>query len=142
MLGYYKKPEQTAEVIVDGWFHTGDYGYMNKKGQLLITGRKKNIIVLDNGKNIYPEELEKYIYTLPYVKDAVVYDSTDGDKLILCAEIFADGELLGDADVNADVCRVLSELPSYKQISKIVMRDTEFPKNASQKIVRGKIEKK
>ena len=142
MLGYYKKPEQTAEVIVDGWFHTGDYGYVNKKGQLLITGRKKNIIVLDNGKNIYPEEIEKYIYTLPYVKDAVVYDSQDSDKLILCAEIYADTELMGDADVNADVCRVLAELPSYKQISKIVMRDTEFPKNASQKIVRGKIEKK
>ena len=142
MLGYYKKPEQTAEVIVDDWFHTGDYGYVNKKGQLLITGRKKNIIVLDNGKNIYPEEIEKYIYTLPYIKDAVVYDSMDGDKLVLCAEIYPDTELLADADVNADVCRVLSELPSYKQISKIVMRDTEFPKNASQKIVRGKIEKK
>ncbi len=142
MLGYYKKPEQTAEVIVDGWFHTGDYGYINKKGQLLITGRKKNIIVLDNGKNIYPEELEKYIYTLPYVKDAVVYDSTDDGKVVLCAEIYPDLELLGDADVNADVHKVLSELPSYKQITKIVMRDTEFPKNASQKIVRGKIEKK
>ncbi|MBQ8808642.1 MAG: AMP-binding protein, partial [Clostridia bacterium] len=142
MLGYYKKPEQTAEVIVNGWFHTGDFGYVNKKGQLLITGRKKNIIVLDNGKNIYPEEIEKYIYTLPYVKDAVVYDSTDEGKLILCAEIYPDPELMGDADVNADVCRVLSELPSYKQITKIVMRDTEFPKNASQKIVRGKIEKK
>ena len=142
MLGYYKKPEQTAEVIVDGWFHTGDFGYVNKKGQLLITGRKKNIIVLDNGKNIYPEEIEKYIYTLPYVKDAVVYDSTDEGKLILCAEIYPDSELMGDADVNADVCNVLSQLPSYKQISKIVMRDTEFPKNASQKIVRGKIEKK
>ncbi len=142
MLGYYKKPEQTAEVIVDDWFHTGDYGYVNKKGQLVITGRKKNIIVLDNGKNIYPEEIEKYIYTLPYVKDAVVYDSKDGDKLILCAEIYPDPELMGDADVNADVCNVLASLPSYKQITKIVMRDTEFPKNASQKIVRGKIEKK
>ena len=142
MLGYYKKPEQTAEVIVDGWFHTGDFGYINKKGQIVITGRKKNIIVLDNGKNIYPEEIEKYIYTLPYVKDAVVYDSTDEGKLILCAEVYPDSELMGDADVNADICRVLAELPSYKQISKIVMRDTEFPKNASQKIVRGKIEKK
>lgn len=142
MLGYYKKPEQTAEVIVDGWFHTGDYGYVNKKGQILITGRKKNIIVLDNGKNIYPEELEKYIYMLPYVKDAVVYDSTDDGKVVLCAEIYPDPELLGDADINADVHRVLAELPSYKQINKLVLRDTEFPKNASQKIVRGKIEKK
>ena len=142
MLGYYKKPEQTAEVIVDGWFHTGDYGYVNKKGQILITGRKKNIIVLDNGKNIYPEEIEKYIYMLPYVKDAVVYDSTDDGKVVLCAEIYPDTELFGDADINSDVHNVLSELPSYKQINKIVLRDTDFPKNASQKIVRGKIEKK
>lgn len=142
MLGYYKKPEATAEVMVDGWFHTGDYGYINKKGQILITGRKKNIIVLDNGKNIYPEEIEEYIYTIPYVKDAVVYDSTDGDKLVLCAEIFPDKELIGDSDINADVHKVLSELPSYKQITKIVLRDEEFPRNTSQKIVRGKIEKK
>lgn len=142
MLGYYKKPEATAEVLVDGWFHTGDYGYINKKGQILITGRKKNIIVLDNGKNIYPEEIEEYIYTIPYVKDAVVYDSTDGDKLVLCAEIFPDKELIGNSDINADVHKVLSELPSYKQITKIVLRDEEFPRNTSQKIVRGKIEKK
>ena len=142
MLGYYKKPEATAEVIIDGWFHTGDYGYINKKGQLVITGRKKNIIVLDNGKNIYPEEIEEYIYTIPYVKEVVVYDSKDEDKTILCAEIFPDEELIKDADVNADVCKVLAELPAYKQIGKIVMRDEEFIKNSSRKIVRGKIEKK
>lgn len=142
MLGYYKKPEATAEVLVDGWFHTGDYGYINKKGQLVITGRKKNIIVLDNGKNIYPEELEEYIYTIPYIKEVVVYDSKDGDKTILCAEIFPDEELIKDADVNADICKVLAELPAYKQIGKIVMREEEFIKNSSKKIVRGKIEKK
>lgn len=142
MLGYYKKPEETAEVIKDGWFSTGDYGYVNKKGQIVITGRKKNIIVLDNGKNIYPEEIEEYIYTLPYVKEVVVYDSTDGEKLILCAEIYPDNELLGDADVNADICKVLSELPSYKQIGKIVMREEEFVKNSSRKIKRGEIVKK
>ncbi len=142
MLGYYKKPEATAEVIKDGWFYTGDYGYVNKKGQLVITGRKKNIIVLDNGKNIYPEELEEYIYTIPYIKEVVVYDSKDGDKTILCAEIFPDEELIKDADVNADIHKVLSELPAYKQIGKIVMREEEFIKNSSKKIVRGKIEKK
>jgi len=142
MLGYYKKPEESAEVLKDGWFFTGDYGLINKKNQLVITGRKKNIIVLDNGKNIYPEEIEEYIYTLPYVKEVVVYESTDDGKTILCAEIFADGELLGNADVNADICRVLSELPPYKQIGKIVMREDEFVKNTSQKIKRGEIVKK
>ena len=142
MLGYYKKPEQTAEVIKDGWFSTGDYGYINKKGQIVITGRKKNIIVLDNGKNIYPEEIENYIYTLPYVKEAVVYDSDDNGQVVLCAEIYPDTELLGDRDVNADICEVLKELPAYKQISKIVLRDTDFVKNSSQKIKRGEIAKK
>ena len=142
MLGYYKNPEQTAEVLKDGWFFTGDYGLINKKDQLVITGRKKNIIVLDNGKNIYPEEIEEYIYTLPYVKEVVVYDSVDDGKVILCAEIFPDNELLGDADVNADICKVLSELPSYKQIGKIIMREEEFVKNTSQKIKRGEIQKK
>ena len=142
MLGYYKKPEQTAEVIVDGWFATGDYGYINKKGQIVITGRKKNIIVLDNGKNIYPEEIENYIYTIPYVKEAVVYDSLDNGQVVLCAEIYPDPDLLGDSDVNADICAVLKELPAYKQISKIVLRDTDFVKNSSQKIKRGEIVKK
>ncbi len=142
MMGYYKEPEKTAEVLKDGRFYTGDFGYLNKKGQLVITGRKKNIIVLDNGKNIYPEEIEGYIYTLPYVKEVVVYGDKDGDREILCAEIFPDKELLGDSDVNADICRVLNILPSYKQIGKIVMRETEFIKNTSQKIKRAEIHKK
>lgn len=142
MLGYFKQPDLTAEVLKDGWFYTGDFGYLNKKGQLLITGRKKNIIVLDNGKNIYPEEIEGYIYTIPYVKEVVVYESDDNGKKVLCAEIFPDSELIGDADVNGDICNVLSELPSYKQITKIVMRESEFVKNTSQKIKRGEIEKK
>lgn len=141
MLGYYKRPDLTAEVLKDGWFSTGDFGYINKRGQLVITGRKKNIIVLDNGKNIYPEEIEEYIYTLAYVKEVVVYDYDDNGKKELCAEIFPDSELLDGADVNADICRVLSELPSYKQITKIVMRDKEFIKNTSQKIKRGEIHK-
>ncbi|MEE0867584.1 MAG: AMP-binding protein [Clostridia bacterium] len=141
MLGYYKDPEKTAEVLKDGWFYTGDFGYLNKNDQLVITGRKKNIIVLDNGKNIYPEEIEEYIYTLPYVKEVVVYEAKEDDKTILCAEIFPDAELLGDHDVNADICGVLSILPSYKQIGKIVMRDKEFVKNSSQKIKRDEIEK-
>ena len=64
MLGYYKQPEKTAEVLQDGWFRTGDYGRINEKGQLMITGRKKNLIVLDNGKNVFPEEIEKYIQSV------------------------------------------------------------------------------
>lgn len=72
MLGYYNDPQRTAEVLHDGWFRTGDYGNLNDKGQLSITGRKKNIIVLKNGKNIYPEEIEDYIMIIPYVNEVVV----------------------------------------------------------------------
>ncbi len=142
MLGYYKKPEATAEAIVDGWLYTGDFGYLNEKGQLLITGRKKNIIVLSNGKNIFPEEIEAYIEKILYVKEVVVYEIDNNGQPALCAEIYPDKELMGESDVNQDICEVLKELPSYKQISKIVLRDEEFKKNASRKILRGEIKKK
>ena len=95
MLGYYKEPELTREVLTeDGWFNTGDYGYMNKAGLLVITGRKKNIIVLSNGKNIYPEEIEEYIQGIPYVKEVVIYSVKDenGMEDALCAEVFPDYE--------------------------------------------------
>ncbi len=142
MLGYYKMPEKTAEVLKDDWFYTGDYGYINAKGQLVITGRKKNIIVLANGKNIFPEEIEGYIEKILYVKEVVVYESDDNGQKVLCAEIYPDTELMGDSDINADICEILKDLPIYKQISKIVIRDTEFVKNASRKILRGEINKK
>jgi len=73
MLGYYKNEEETAAALVDGWFNTGDYGKFNSKGQLMITGRKKNLIVLSNGKNIYPEEIEDYIMGIPEVLEVVVF---------------------------------------------------------------------
>ena len=142
MLGYYKMPEKTAEVLKDGWFYTGDFGYLNEKEQLVITGRKKNIIVLSNGKNIFPEEIEGYIEKILYVKEVVVYESEDNGQKVLCAEVYPDKDLMGNSDINSDICEVLKELPSYKQISKIVFRDTEFVKNASRKILRSEINKK
>ena len=72
MKGYYKDPEKTNRVLKDGWFNTEDYGHVNKKGQLVINGRKKNLIVLDNGKNVYPEEIENYILGIQYVQEVVV----------------------------------------------------------------------
>ena len=72
MLGYYKNEELTKEVLNDGWFNTGDYGNVNEKGQLSITGRKKNLIVLNNGKNVFPEEIESYISRIQYVQEVVV----------------------------------------------------------------------
>ncbi len=149
MMGYFKDPEQSAEVLVDGWFHTGDLGnYTNEK--LYITGRKKNLIVLDNGKNIYPEEIENYIYGIPYVKDAVVYSVKDekGAEVDLCCEAYLDKDNMPDggkdaeAVFKADVSKVLSELPQYKHIAKIVLRDEEFPKTTTKKIKRNEVIKK
>jgi len=146
MLGYYKNPEATAEVLdSDGWFRTGDYGMINEHGQLIITGRKKNIIVLSNGKNIYPEEIENYIMNIPYIKEVVVYapKNEHGEETKLVAEVFLNDDKvqeLGITDpmssLKADVAKACKELPMYKKVAQIVIRSTEFEKNSSKKIKR------
>lgn len=138
MLGYYKQPDKTAEVLKDGWFYTGDYGYINKHDQLVITGRKKNIIVLKNGKNIYPEELEGYIQGIEYVTEVIVrgIKNEHGEEVALLAEIFPSAEKT-EKEMADDIREVLKELPTYKQISKVVIRKEEFPKTTSNKIKRN-----
>ena len=137
MLGYYNNPEATAEVIVDGWFYTGDYGYINDKEQLVICGRKKNVIVLDNGKNIYPEEIEGYIQGIDYVTEVVVSGemSESGNASGLTAEVFL-SEDKSVAEVLKSIREVCKELPIYKQISNVKIRDEEFEKTTSRKIKR------
>lgn len=149
MLGYFKQPEQTAEVLSeDGWFKTGDYGRLNERGQLMITGRKKNLIVLDNGKNIFPEEIENLIGQIDYVTEVVVYGHVNdaGQEESLYAEIYCAPEGIGEIanleeQLKQDVAAACSELPSYKHISKIIIRNEEFEKNTSKKIRRNKIVK-
>ncbi len=151
MKGYYKEPELTAEVLSeDGWFKTGDYGYINKAGLLVITGRKKNLIVLSNGKNIYPEEIEEYIQGISYVKEVVVYSVKDDNGMedALCAEVFPDteSEEYKTADnfaekLKKDISEATSVLPTYKKISKLKVREDAFIKNSSNKIKRNLINK-
>jgi long-chain acyl-CoA synthetase len=138
MLGYYKQPEKTAEVLKDGWFYTGDYGYITNKQQLVITGRKKNIIVLSNGKNIYPEELEGYIQSIDYLVEVVVSGIIDkkGDESALMAEVYLSEEKSPE-EVLKDIKKVCHDLPVYKQISKVTIRTTEFEKTTSKKIRRN-----
>lgn len=137
MLGYYKQPKKTAEVLKDGWFYTGDYGYINDKEQLVITGRKKNIIVLNNGKNIYPEEIEGYIQGIDYVTEVVVKGvaNESGYESSLMAEVFL-SEDKTPAEVMKDIKRVTHDLPAYKQIAKVIVRAEEFAKTTSKKIKR------
>ncbi|MBP0985469.1 MAG: AMP-binding protein, partial [Oscillospiraceae bacterium] len=114
MKGYYKQPEKTAEVIRDGWFYTGDYGYIDAEDQLVITGRKKNIIVLNNGKNVYPEEIEGYIQGIPYIEEVVVQGLKNdmGDEYSLLAEVFLGegGEGKSEQEILSDIDASLSGL--------------------------------
>ena len=145
MMGYYKEPEKTAKVMVDGWFNTEDYGRINEKGQLVINGRKKNVIVLNNGKNIYPEEIENYIASIPYVQEVIVkaVKNKSGEETALCAEVFLNKEVVDEMNcenieeqLKKDISKVTKELPSYKHIQKIEIRKTEFDKTSSKKIKR------
>lgn len=145
MLGYYKNVEATAEAVRDGWFHTGDIGRLDSDNYLYITGRIKNIIVLKNGKNIYPEELEGYVSKIPYVKECLVYAevSDHGEESTISCAIYANNER-AEMDNIKDVEGVIrkaigdinSQLSYYKRITNITFRDTEFDKTTSKKIKR------
>ena len=133
--GYYKDERQTEEAFQDGWFKTGDLGCMDGDGFLYITGRKKNLIVLGNGKNISPEEIEEYFYKLDYIKEIVIYQN--GDQIE--AEIYLgnDNKKLYEKNIEQDLLSINSQLPIYKNISKVIVREIEFPKTATKKIKRG-----
>lgn len=152
MLGYYEMPEKTAEVIdAEGWFHTGDLGFMDPEGWLYITGRKKNVIVTKTGKNIYPEELEQVLNKLPVIEECMVYglDGMDaGDGTVVAAQVRPDYEAIrergprepDEEDVYEIVKRFIAEenqkLPNYKRIRHIVIREEEFVKTTTHKIKR------
>ena len=149
MLGYYKRPDLTRDVIdPDGWFHTGDYGRITPRGQLMITGRKKNLIVLTNGKNIFPEEQEGYIQQIPYVAEVVVFGirNRHGLEEALGAEVFLNQEALAELQIEhpeealrSDIAHALAHLPTYKHIARIFIRDIPFEKTTSNKIRRSSL---
>ena len=125
----------------DGWFYTGDYGKFNDKQQLIITGRKKNLIVLTNGKNIFPEEIEEYLLTIPEVREVIVYSKKDADgyQKSLTARIYVNPDTpLGAEELRIKVTQTLSKLPKYKQISEIIMETEPFEKTTTNKIRRQK----
>ena len=126
MQGYYKDEERTNKVLKDGWFNTEDYGSINKKGQLIINGRKKNLIVLDNGKNVYPEEIENYILGIDYVQEVIVkgIKNNIGQEVSLCAEVFLNDDKVKEMNIQniheklkEDIAEACKELPTYKKIT-------------------------
>lgn len=145
MKGYLDDEEANAEVFVDGWFNTGDLCRIDDEGYLFITGRKKNVIVLKNGKNIYPEEIEELINKLPYVTESVVMGEEKGDDYRIVAHIVYDPEadaLHGKSEeeiqavVDADIDRINKEMPKYKSVKQAYLRTEPFEKTTTQKIKR------
>jgi long-chain acyl-CoA synthetase len=147
MIGYYDNPDANAEVFTDdGWFRTGDLGYMDSEGYIYITGRKKSVIVLNNGKNVFPEEIEEYLGKIESIKECVVVgrDKGDGSEIMLTAVVFPDFDAYPNDesidniadDIKKQVLDMNRNLPSFKQIHKLEFRKTEFEKTTSRKIKR------
>ncbi len=147
MLGYYENQEATDEVIKDGWFHTGDLARQDKDGYFFITGRMKNVIVLKNGKNIYPEELETLIGKLPYVEESMVFGYPKDDDLVVSVKIVYNKDYVkqnfGDISeeelynkIWTDVKQINQELTNYKHIKKLIISDEPMIKTTTAKIKR------
>ena len=147
MLGYYNNPEANADVFTnDGWFRTGDVGYLDDEQYLYLTGRIKFVIVLENGKNVFPEEIEEYLDTIDTISEVCVIGrkSRDGDEVVLTAVVYPDfSKFPKDVDdeiVKETIRKAINatnkRLPSYKQIKAVEIRKTEFEKTTTKKIKR------
>ena len=156
MLGYYEMPELTAEVIKDGWFHTGDLGYLDNKGLLFITGRNKNLIVLKNGKKVFPEELETLVNRIELVEESMVFglpDKEDKDDVKLSVKIFYNKEVAKEKypgkskdELYKIIWEQIKELnktfPRYKHIQNLILSDEELIKTTTKKVKRQEEMKK
>ncbi len=151
MLGYYRNDAATKNSIRDGWFHTGDLGYLGRKGFLYITGRLKNVIVTKNGKKIFPEEVESYINRSPFVQESLVYGECEqvSGECFVCAQILPDLEAIREkfklvSASKEELMKIIREvirntnkdMPFYKHIRQFTIQETEFAKTTTQKIKR------
>ena len=150
MMGYYEDQDHTDAVLKDGWFYSGDLGVVDKKGFFKITGRIKNVIVTKNGKNIYPEELEYFLNSSPYIEECLVWGEDDENETVVKAQIFPNIEAIKnmlhintkptqeeiDKVINDEVKETNAKLPLYKRIKGFNIRENEFVKTTTKKIKR------
>ena len=152
MMGYYQDEKETAKVIRDGWLYTGDLAYLDDKGYIHITGRSKNVIVLKNGKNVYPEEIESLIDALPYVKENIVFgevrrEGADDKDHVLVAKIVYDEDMMRDrydaeimdeirAVIDRDLEQINANMPKYKHVHRFIVQKEEMAKTTTGKVKR------
>lgn len=148
MKGYYNDRESTKEAFKDGWFKTGDIGYLDEDGYLFITGRKKNLIILDNGENVSPEELEDIFIKSDFVKEIVVYADENNSKNQISAFIVPDKDYFKknqiediEGVINKEVASINRTLPYYKRVQIVNIREEEFVKTSTGKVKRHEIRK-
>lgn len=150
--GYYENEEETARSITDGWFHSGDLGYVDKDGHLYLTGRCKNLIITGNGKNVYPEEIENLVNKIPYINESLVYakqDPKDEKEQIIAVKVTLDETYLKEKygkDIPADeelhaliwaeIKEVNKKLSSFKWIKDLEIKKEDFVKTTTMKIKR------
>ena len=149
MLGYYQNEEATKEALKDGWFHTGDLGYYDEESYLFVAGRKKNVIVLKNGKNVFPEEIEILIAKLPYVTEAMVYarPKESEDEIMVAVKIVYNPDTMKELYPNKekeeyydiiwqDIKKINQTMPKYKYMKHLIITDEPMIKTTTQKIKR------
>ncbi|MBE5805196.1 MAG: long-chain fatty acid--CoA ligase [Clostridiales bacterium] len=147
MLGYYEDEKATADVMKDGWFYTGDLAKIDKDGFIFITGRKKNVLVLKNGKNVYPEELELLLNNLPYVAESMVFGLEKDDDLVVSAKIVYDENYvkekyrnIGEEELKNiiwnDIKNINKGLPTYKYIKNLIITSEPMVKTTTAKVKR------
>lgn len=151
MLGYFENEEATSKVIKDSWFYTGDLATLDESGFVLITGRKKNVIVTKNGKNIFPEEVEAYLNKSLFIKESLVWgkDDEDSGEILIHAQIVPDYDVIEEKHKNnrlseeevykiirAEVKSANKSMPLYKHVREFTIRKEEFQKTTTKKIKR------
>ncbi len=146
MIGYYEDPEANENAFTaDGWFRTGDMGFLDKEQYLFITGRLKTVIVLENGKNVFPEEIEEYLSNIDEIAEAVVVGrDTETEKVDLVAIVYPDYTKFPENTPAEEILPAIEKLidalnktlPTYKRIARVQLRETEFEKTTSKKIKR------